>query len=206
MSYAGYSKQDNVPIKLALSTDGTTWDYYDATAYWYQTGNGYCRFTQLSCPDLNFGGGELRFINTQGSGSEFLSCGGQQLLNPSNVPYVYAKGGFAPTVTTYHPIDARFIPVSGVNDGTNWTSLTIGSDTYAIPQGGSSVTWGNITGTLSNQTDLNAALTDKLDASKCTYQTTEPASAIADGGVHIVYLSAEPSAKYSGYIYMIAEA
>lgn len=25
--------------------------------------------------------------------------------------------------------------VSGVNDGTNWTSLTIGSDTYAIPQG-----------------------------------------------------------------------
>lgn len=27
--------------------------------------------------------------------------------------------------------------VSGVNDGTNWTSLTIGSSTYAIPAGGS---------------------------------------------------------------------
>ena len=27
--------------------------------------------------------------------------------------------------------------VSGTNDGTNWTSLTIGSTTYAIPQGGS---------------------------------------------------------------------
>lgn len=28
--------------------------------------------------------------------------------------------------------------VSGTNDGTNWTNLTIGSDTYAIPQGGGS--------------------------------------------------------------------
>lgn len=28
--------------------------------------------------------------------------------------------------------------VSGLNDGTNWTSLTIGSDTYAIPAGGGS--------------------------------------------------------------------
>lgn len=28
--------------------------------------------------------------------------------------------------------------VSGTNDGTNWTDLTIGSDTYAIPQGGGS--------------------------------------------------------------------
>jgi len=27
--------------------------------------------------------------------------------------------------------------VSGANDGTNWTSITIGSDTYAIPAGGS---------------------------------------------------------------------
>ncbi len=28
--------------------------------------------------------------------------------------------------------------VSGTNDGTNWTNLTIGNDTYAIPQGGGS--------------------------------------------------------------------
>jgi hypothetical protein len=28
------------------------------------------------------------------------------------------------------------IGVSGVNNGTNWTSITIGSDTYGIPQGG----------------------------------------------------------------------
>ena len=40
----------------------------------------------------------------------------------------------------------------------------------------------------------------------CTYQTTAPTAAIADGGVHIVYLSAEPDTKYAGYIYMIAES
>ena len=36
--------------------------------------------------------------------------------------------------------------VSGVNDGTNWTSLTIGSDTYGLASGGSSepVNWSDI--------------------------------------------------------------
>ena len=45
----------------------------------------------------------------------------------------------------------------------------------------------------------------KLDASKCTLQTTAPTAAITDGGVHIVYLSSEPGTYYSGYIYLIAE-
>ena len=49
-------------------------------------------------------------------------------------------------------------------------------------------------------------ITGKLDATMCTYQTTAPTAAATDGGVHIVYLSAEPSTKYAGYIYMIAEA
>ena len=33
--------------------------------------------------------------------------------------------------------------VSGTNDGTNWTSLTVGSDTYNIPSGGTSVSGTN---------------------------------------------------------------
>ena len=45
----------------------------------------------------------------------------------------------------------------------------------------------------------------KLDASKCTFQTTAPTAAITDGGVHIVYLSSDPGTFYSGYIYFIAE-
>ena len=55
-------------------------------------------------------------------------------------------------------------------------------------------------------TAISTAVSPKLDATMCTYQTTEPTAAISDGGVHIVYLSAEPTTKYSGYIYMIAEA
>lgn len=37
--------------------------------------------------------------------------------------------------------------VSGTNDGTNWTNLTIGSDTYAIPAGGSAdaITYNDLT-------------------------------------------------------------
>ena len=229
--------------------------------------------------------------------------------------------------------------VSGTNDGTNWTTLTIGSDTYAIPSGGSSsVDWSDITNKptfatvatsgdyddlidkpdlsvyalsanlatvatsgsyndLSNKptipvvdypvTDVTVGgtsvvtnkvaaipalfsgdytdLTNKPDLSiyaesanlatvatsgsyndlsnkptiptatsdltndsgfitginssdvttalgftplantACTYQTTAPTAAIADNGVHIVYLSSEPATKYAGYIYMIAE-
>lgn len=52
---------------------------------------------------------------------------------------------------------------------------------------------------------LTSDVATKLDATACTYQTTAPTAAATDGGVHIVYLSAEPATKYAGYIYMIAE-
>lgn len=57
--------------------------------------------------------------------------------------------------------------VSGTNDGTNWTSLTVGSDTYAIPSGGSgsSYTFTNglteNSGTVTN--DLFTKITTTLD-------------------------------------------
>lgn len=53
--------------------------------------------------------------------------------------------------------------VSGTNDGTNWTSITIDGVNKAIPSGGGSggsAAWGQITGTLSDQTDLNDRLTE----------------------------------------------
>ena len=56
--------------------------------------------------------------------------------------------------------------------------------------------------TVATTSDVNA----KLDATKCTFQTTEPTSNIYDNGVHIVYLSSEPSTYYNGYIYLIYEA
>lgn len=59
-------------------------------------------------------------------------------------------------------------------------------------------TWG--------QCSVASLLANKLNASKCTFQTTAPTAAATDGGVHIVYLASEPATKYSGYIYLIAEA
>lgn len=61
---------------------------------------------------------------------------------------------------------------------------------------------------LSNRPTIPSSASDvgALPDTMCTYQTTAPTAAIADGGVHIVYLSAEPATKYSGYIYLIDEA
>lgn len=52
---------------------------------------------------------------------------------------------------------------------------------------------------------VDTGLSNKLDATKCTFQTTAPTSAISDGGVHIVSLTSEPATKYDGYIYLIKE-
>ena len=40
--------------------------------------------------------------------------------------------------SVYAPLSA-IINVSGTNDGTNWTAITIGEDTYSIPAGGGSI-------------------------------------------------------------------
>lgn len=48
-------------------------------------------------------------------------------------------------------------------------------------------------------------MTNVLSGSNTSYQTTEPTSSIDDGGIHIVFLGSEPTARYSGYIYFVAE-
>lgn len=50
-----------------------------------------------------------------------------------------SMGQSVETMATREWVTAAFpapTSVSGTNDGTNWTSITIGNDTYAIPQGG----------------------------------------------------------------------
>ena len=77
---------------------------------------------------------------------------------------------------------------------------TIPTDTSDLTNGA-----GFITGI--NSSDVTTALGfTPLANTACTFQTTEPTAAATDGGVHIVYLSAEPTTKYAGYIYMIAES
>lgn len=58
-----------------------------------------------------------------------------------------------------------YIPrVGGDNDGTYWTAITLGDDTFSIPQGGiSSIAWGDITGSLEDQSDLQTALDEKVN-------------------------------------------
>lgn len=70
-----------------------------------------------------------------------------KMTNATNIPEVKTAAWDAKSTVT------------GTNDGTNWTSLTVDGTTKNIPQGGSgSVAWGGITGTISDQTDLNNAL------------------------------------------------
>lgn len=56
-----------------------------------------------------------------------------QILNKPSLATVATTGAYSDLSGTPTIPDA----VSGVNDGTNWTSITIGSVTKAIPQGGS---------------------------------------------------------------------
>ena len=64
-----------------------------------------------------------------------------------------------PTITT----------VSGVNDGTNWTSLTIGSDTYGLGGGGSSGEMIGLEIERLGTTTLTQELADKIAAEPYKY-------------------------------------
>lgn len=63
--------------------------------------------------------------------------------------------------------------VSGTNDGTNWTSLTIGSDTYGIPSGGGSGSGPTIT---RYDTSSYMYYTNWTDSKTCTIYNGYPNS------------------------------
>lgn len=56
-------------------------------------------------------------------------------------------------------------PVSGTSQNDKWTTITIGDETHGFPSGGGGgdAVWGDITGTLADQTDLKNALDAKQD-------------------------------------------
>ena len=67
---------------------------------------------------------------------------------------IYENGGGSGTLVVANPT------LVGTED--NLTGLQVGNTKYKVPSGGSgSAEWGSITGTLSNQTDLQAALNSK---------------------------------------------
>ena len=110
-----------------------------------------------------------------------------QLPDPSTTQrnYAYVLDDSDPTT----PNKLYYITGTEGNEQWSYSSLAAAGTTVSVA--------GNPVSTWSADT--------KLDATKCTFTTTAPTADINDGGVHIVYLSAEPGTKYNGYIYLIAE-
>ena len=76
--------------------------------------------------------------------------------------------------------------VSGVNDGTNWTSLTIGSDTYGLGGGGGQVNWSDI---LNKPTFATVATSGSYNdlSDKPTIPTVDyPVTDVTVGGVSVL--------------------
>ena len=78
--------------------------------------------------DLNNDSGFITGI----SSGDVTSALGYTPVNPSSLATVATSGSYS-DLSNKPTIPAA---VSGTNDGTNWTSITIGQDTYAIPSGG----------------------------------------------------------------------
>lgn len=82
------------------------------------------------------------------------SSGVAQILNKPTLATVATTGAYSDLSGTPTIPDA----VSGTNDGINWTSLTVGSDTYAIPQGGSGTSNIEVITTSATYADITAIL------------------------------------------------
>ena len=136
--------------------------------------------------------------DVQINGTSILSSGNANIL--TNTAYNASSNKIA-TMS-----DLPSVPVQDVK--VNGSSVVSSGDailgTAALCDSTANVTSGS--SALVTSGAVYTSVSAKLDATACTYQTTAPTAAISDGGVHIVYLSAEPATKYSGYIYMIAEA
>lgn len=90
------------------------------------------------------------------------SSGVAEILNKPTIPTVNN-----PTIT---------ITQGGVTKG-SFSLNQSSSDTIALDAGGSNVTWGNISGTLANQTDLQNALNNKVTTGHQIIAFQEPTSA-----------------------------
>ena len=76
--------------------------------------------------------------------------------------------------------------VSGTNDGTNWTSLTIGSNTYGLASGGGSVDWSDI---LNKPTFATVATSGSYNdlSNKPTIPTVDyPVTDVTVGGISVL--------------------
>lgn len=87
-------------------------------------------------------GTQKNFVTPKSSFSTYYNVGGADTYY---IPMGITDGNTTCLATSTGIIDISSLlsggggtTVSGTNDGTNWTSITIGSDTYGIPSGGGS--------------------------------------------------------------------
>ena len=147
----GYSTSTDTTVPFAF-TDGTTTIKANAT--------GLVDLSSLNLGSSYTAGTGIDITNNTISIDNTVALKSEIPTVPTNVSAFTNDAGYITGITSsdvttalgYTPGTSNFsgsyndltnkptIPdeVSGTNDGTNWTSLTIGSDTYDIPAGGSS--------------------------------------------------------------------
>lgn len=125
----------NLAIKLGYAAQGNIYPNVDNTVNLGKTTNKIASVsTYLLNPNANSFGCQLP-DTTAFTASKTLATT-DQIPTVSYPVTDVTVGGSSVLSGTTAVIPAIPAAVSGTNDGTNWTSLTVGSDTYAIPAGG----------------------------------------------------------------------
>jgi hypothetical protein len=112
-----------------------------------------------------FGGGSNVFIDSQG----FLRANKYKVTNGLATQFLKADGSLDSNTYLTGITSSQIIAALGYTPVTNARTLTINGTTYDLSANrswtieGTAAVWGNISGTLSNQTDLQNALNAKFD-------------------------------------------
>jgi hypothetical protein len=112
-----------------------------------------------------FGGGSNVFIDSNG----FLRANQYKVTNGLATQFLKADGSLDANTYLTSINSSQIIAALGFTPVTNARTLTINGTTYDLSANrswtiaGTSAVWGNITGTLSNQTDLQTALNAKFN-------------------------------------------
>ena len=112
-----------------------------------------------------FGGGSNVFIDSQG----FLRANKYKVTNGLATQFLKADGSLDANTYLTGITSSQIITALGYTPVTNARTLTINGTTYDLSANrswtidGTSAVWGNISGTLSNQTDLQNALNAKFN-------------------------------------------
>jgi hypothetical protein len=112
-----------------------------------------------------FGGGSNVFIDSQG----FLRANKYKVTNGLATQFLKADGSLDTNTYLTSITGAQVITALGYTPVPTTRTITINGETHNLAAdntwtiGGTAAIWGNITGTLSNQTDLQAALNAKFD-------------------------------------------